>query len=180
MSDSDDNVQEDWDNFVAQVENSANPITHPHSLSPHTVGPNTSTPPISNHSSNVETQGWESFLPSGPAPATACTMPLQQSDFMDRHNTRSQTVSPNTEEWKSFLGSIPAVPKALTISIRTSESEPPTSSSEPPHQDSSGDDYHPSPVPSPVLYNPTGKSSPEEENGDFLNAAGESKVEVAG
>lgn len=37
MSDSDDNIQEDWDDFVASVENSANPTTRPLSLSPDTA-----------------------------------------------------------------------------------------------------------------------------------------------
>ena len=173
MSDSDDNVQEDWDDFVASVENPANPITHPHSLSPDTVRPNTSAPPILNHCSDVETQGWESFLPSCPAPVKASTMALQQLDSMDRPNVRSRTVSPDTDEWNSFLESMTVLPKALTTNVQTSESEPATSSSEPPQKDTSGDDYRPSPVPSPVLYNPTGQSSPDEDNGDSLNAMGE-------
>jgi hypothetical protein len=151
MSGSDDNIQEDWDDFVASVGNSANPITHPLPLPHNTVRLNTLL--MSNHGSNSKTQEWESFLASIHAPVKALTMPLLASESMSRPNTRSCRVSPDTEEWASFLAS---VPKVLATSGQAYDSEPPIFVSEPPPQDSSGNDYCPSLVSSPALYKPAG------------------------
>ncbi len=104
MSDSDN---EDWDNFVASVvDNSANTLTHPPT---NTVSPNTSILPMSNHSSDIETQEWESFLASVPTPVTASTMPPRPSKSM---NTRSHTdVSPDISvQWNTILDTIPRSP----------------------------------------------------------------------
>jgi hypothetical protein len=58
------------------------------------------------------------------------------------------------------------------VPVSTSPSEPELSSSEPP-QSSTGDEYHPSPVPSPVLYIPSCDSSPDEGVEDMQHMIGE-------
>jgi hypothetical protein len=89
-------------------------------------------------------------------------------------------LSPDPDAWDSFLAGI-AVPSpeahatssnpsdfeaAVAVPTQTTDSQSTSASSEGPH-DSTADEYHPSPVQSPVLYIHPDDSSPDEEDGNF-------------
>jgi hypothetical protein len=91
-------------------------------------------------------------------------------------------------QWNSLLASInpegivlqTTLSEAENLAVATSLTPVNTtdllSTSPEPMQNSTEDEYHPSPVPSPVLFDRTVNSSSEEESGDFQHAVGESKI----
>jgi hypothetical protein len=112
---------------------------------------------------------WESFLAAIPTTTSAKNGDPSESVL---------SVSPEIQEWESFLAGIPTSSKRLTISVPPSGSEHNKSSSELPRDSSSDDDYHPSPVPKPLLYEPAGLSSSDGGDGNILHAVGELIVEL--
>jgi hypothetical protein len=111
-----------------------------------------------------ETQEWESFLEA--IPSTTSVMPIDQTESV-------LSLSPKAQEWNTFLSSVRTSPKTFTIPPESSDSEHDQSDSEPPQDSSSNDDYHPSPVPIPVLYEP----SSDDGNDNILHIAGEWSAE---
>jgi hypothetical protein len=94
--------------------------------------------------------------------------------------TRSETGQSDSSnvsaQWNSLLANIDTpgvVAQTEAKDIPETTSDVSLSTSPQPTQNSSEDEYHPSPVPSPVLFNQTGPSSSEDENGDVQHAVGE-------
>ena len=113
---------------------------------------------MSDGSSDVSTQ-WNNLLAT--IDITLRTTPSEtgQSDSSD--------VS---AQWNNLLANI----DTLGVVVQTSDVS--LSTSPQPTQNSSEDEYRPSPVPSPVLFNQTGPTSSEDESGDGQHAVGERKI----
>jgi hypothetical protein len=87
-------------------------------------------------------------------------------------------------QWNSLLANIDTQGVVLqpeaqdpseTSPVHSTVSDFPSASPEPTGK-STEDEYRPSPVPSPVLFNQTDHGSSEEESGDVQHAVGESKI----
>jgi hypothetical protein len=114
---------------------------------------------MSDNSSDISEQ-WDTFLAN-----------------IDTQVERPQTTSPESGQWESFLADVRTSPWESVMPVQTSESgrsDPEEDAS--PEED---DEYHPSPIPSPILYKSIGHSSLYEGNGDFQHVIGEWNMKVA-
>jgi len=118
-----------------------------------------------------------SFLLTTPMSDDGSDTSAKWDAFLSRVDTGA--VSPEIDQWEAFLASVVTSPRPPAVLVQTSESESTSSNPESPPS-STGDEYHPSPVPEPVLYQPTHCSSPDEGEGDFQRVIGEWPVKLPG
>jgi len=127
---------------------------------------------MSDDSSDVSAQ-WNNLLAS-----IDIKPPTQHSE------TGQSDSSDVSAQWNSLLATIDTPGIVLQTEAQDHPETSPVhstvsdflSTSPEPTGKSTEDEYHPSPVPSPVLFNQTDHDSSEEGSGDVQHAVGESKI----